>query len=550
MNALGEGGPRDFLSKVQVLGGSERHPRYTVLETGRVNGDDCLRSELVIANIQQLMAWIGYFDSDYFDLVIADEGHHTPAESWQKLREYFPRARFLYLTATPFRSDGQPIIAEPVYRFKLSEAMAEGLVKTVYWAEAEPEQMVVTFDGEDRHYTYDQVLDLKEEEWFSRSVALAEPCNISIVEKSIEVMAKKRCGGYPAQIIGAACSIRHAERIVELYRERGIGATWVHSRLPQYERDTRLTAFERGEFDVIVHVGVLGEGYDHPLISIAAIFRPFRSHLPFVQFVGRALRRIDGASPEVNTAVVVSHVGLNVKWLWEYYREEMIEADVLAKLDEFDLEVEDESLDEDSPRRRSPNEQDRIQVKAEVIRRFSVDSFLRDRDGQPEWLAVQLSRLPEREEFRRRGFDIEVRAIHPAVGWLSGPPSPPRNSPSREREAYRAALRRQVNREAAAIIRALSIPGDARLVTIIGKGTERTNYEAVVRCLNRRLNQAMGRDPSHSMRVEWTRDDLQRARDLVGQLRAEVKSAIEERLSAENVALSPTQFAFDFNESG
>ena len=45
-----------------------------------------------------------------------------------------------------------------------------------------------------------------------------------------------------------------------------------------------------GVLDCIVQVQMLGEGFDHPKLSVAAIFRPFRSLAPYIQFVGRILR--------------------------------------------------------------------------------------------------------------------------------------------------------------------------------------------------------------------------------------------------------------------
>jgi DNA repair protein RadD len=545
--ALARVGPKSFLTKTHVLAAGERHPSYTVLETGRVNGEDCLRSEIVVANIQQLMSWIGYFDRDYFDLVLVDEGHHTPAESWQRLREYFPGARFLYFTATPFRSDGQPIVAESIYRFKLSEAMADELVKRVYLVEAEPAEMLFTIQGEDRLFTYVDILALKEEDWFSRSVALAEPCNLSIVEKSIEVMAKKRASGYPAQIIGAACSIDHAARVAGLYRERGVSATSVHSLLPEGDRLDRLTAFERGSFDCIIHVNVLGEGYDHPAISIAAIFRPFRSHLPFVQFVGRTLRRIEGASPAANEAVIVSHVGLNIRDLWDYFRREMIEANVITKLDELDLEIEAEGT-ADCPSSRSggrPNA-GRIEVKQETIRRYAVESYLAEGADVPDCLS-RVAASPEFLEALRLGIiQVNTPPARPTER-LASVPALCGNNPAREREAYRRVLDRRIKREAAAVVGALGIPDGASLVPIIGKGAERSNFEAVVRGVNRSLNQAMGREPSGSGRVEWSREELQRATQLVDRVASDVGADLRRRLGDAGVVLGPPQLTFGFD---
>jgi DNA repair protein RadD len=34
---------------------------------------------------------------------------------------------------------------------------------------------------------------------------------------------------------------------------------------------------------------MLGEGFDHPKVSVAAIFRPFRSLAPYIPFVGRIM---------------------------------------------------------------------------------------------------------------------------------------------------------------------------------------------------------------------------------------------------------------------
>src|SRR3712207_8659986 len=55
---------------------------------------------------------------------------------------------------------------------------------------------------------------------------------------------------------------------------------------------------------------MLGEGFDHPPLSVAAIFRPFRSLSPYIQFVGRAMRVNVQHSPGHldNEGIIVSHV--------------------------------------------------------------------------------------------------------------------------------------------------------------------------------------------------------------------------------------------------
>ena len=51
---------------------------------------------------------------------------------------------------------------------------------------------------------------MKEEEWFSRGVALAEPCNEHIVDNSLEKLEELRQTGTRHQLIAVACSINHA----------------------------------------------------------------------------------------------------------------------------------------------------------------------------------------------------------------------------------------------------------------------------------------------------------------------------------------------------
>ena len=59
-------------------------------------------------------------------------------------------------------------------------------------------------------------------------------------------------------------------------------AKWIADKQEQVLADLR-----SGKLDCIVQVQMLGEGFDHPPLSVAAIFRPFASLSPYIQFVGR-----------------------------------------------------------------------------------------------------------------------------------------------------------------------------------------------------------------------------------------------------------------------
>jgi hypothetical protein len=64
---------------------------------------------------------------------------------------------------------------------------------------------------------------------------------------------------------------------------------------------------------------MLGEGADYPTLGVAAIFRPYRHMVPYVQFIGRVMRVAKEGAPgdPDNRAYVVSHVGLNVDRWWD-----------------------------------------------------------------------------------------------------------------------------------------------------------------------------------------------------------------------------------------
>jgi hypothetical protein len=71
---------------------------------------------------------------------------------------------------------------------------------------------------------------------------------------------------------------------------------------------------KNGELDCIVQVQMLGEGFDHQKLSVAAIFRPFRTLAPYIQFVGRILRVIVQNNPNHpdNYGHIITHSGMNL----------------------------------------------------------------------------------------------------------------------------------------------------------------------------------------------------------------------------------------------
>ncbi len=304
----------------------ENGPFLSELKTG-ANHHDCDNAHIVVGNIQQFACennrWYEYFDRDYFRMILVDEGHHNVADTWQRLFEYFQNAKVVSFTATPMRSDGQVATGERVYAFGYARSMMMRYISTVDAVYISPEEVTFTVQGETKTLSLDEVRTMREHDWFSKGVAMSELCNRHIVQASIKKLEEVRQHGVPRQIIAAACSIRHAKQVAGLYSEYGLKAEVLHSNLSKEERDRVEAALRNGQLDAIVQVNILGEGYDLGSLSVAAVFRPYRSLSPYIQFLGRILRL---AVPDVpdspgNHVYIVSHVGLNDERWWEDFRQ-------------------------------------------------------------------------------------------------------------------------------------------------------------------------------------------------------------------------------------
>jgi len=312
--------PNCFYTQRNVLSATNG-PFISVLKTG-ANIHDCDNAHFVIANIQQFTGannrWYEKLPPDYFRMILVDEGHHNVAETWRKLFDYFKDASIVSFTATPLRSDGQRVEGQRVYSYSYVKSMMMGFISPIDAVYVAPRSISFTAQGVTRTLTLEEVLEMREKDWFSKGVALSEECNRHIVRASIRQLNEVKTHGTPRQIIAAACSIRHAVQIAALYHEHNLKAEVLHSELDAKERDRIESALRSGLVDVVVQVQILGEGYDLGTLSVAAVFRPYRSLSPYIQFVGRILRLANPstAGSAANRVYLVSHIGLNDERWW------------------------------------------------------------------------------------------------------------------------------------------------------------------------------------------------------------------------------------------
>lgn len=324
--------PGMFYRKCAVLVGPE-YPEPAEIRGPKTNRSDLEAADVVVTNIQQLQRggadnkWLADLPDDFFDLILFDEGHHNVAESWETLRTKFPAARILSVSATPARSDGRLMSGEIIYTYPIYRAVQKGFVKHVKGLVLNPASLryIRRDDGQEIEVGLDEVRRLGEEDAdFRRSIVSSKETLDTIVDASItELRRLRETTDEPRlKIIASALNMEHCKQIVKAYAERGQRADYIHSREDSRANDAVLAKLERHELDVIVQVRMLGEGFDHKFLSVAAVFSIFASLSPFVQFVGRIMRVIkqDAPGDPLNYGSVVFHAGANTVKAWDDFK--------------------------------------------------------------------------------------------------------------------------------------------------------------------------------------------------------------------------------------
>ncbi len=485
-------------------------PFVATLDTGNVSV--CEKSHIVVTNIQQLSTnpekWLARFPADFFDMIIVDEAHHGAARSWKLVFQQFPKAKVVNLTATPFRSDRQEIEGELIYRYPFKSASIKGYIKKLKASYAAPTELSFTIDGSEQTFSLDEVLGMKEEVWFSRGVALSEPCNVSIVDNSLEKLEQLRLSGTRHQLIAVACSINHAQRVRSLYKARGYEAAIIHSRQTKDEQEAVKRDLRSGVLDCIVQVQMLGEGFDHPKLSVAAIFRPFRSLAPYIQFVGRILRVIvqnDPTHPD-NYGHVVTHVGLNLDEQLKRFRD--FENDDQKFWDEVTGGAEPE------PPREVTDGDARMKLHEDMVVNYEIVESLFEEDFSSAEDADILADLEKKLEGLGLDPALARQVLEKSRRQSAGPriaaaAEPFSVIPARQWQESRKRLDEEAKRTAKLILNRTGLrPEGVELPYKLKPGVgARNNFIAAFQMVNQRLTKRTG----GKKRGEWAIEEFQSA---------------------------------------
>jgi DNA repair protein RadD len=201
-----------------------------------------------IASIQTL--WSRAMHSDVMqmppaNLLVVDESHHTPANTYRAIIDAYPDAILLGLTATPCRGDGRGLggIFETLIECpQVAELVSDGyLVKTRVYAPIDPDlRGVATSKGD----------------WVESQ--LAERMDRDKLVGDIVTHWHKY--GEHRRTVAFACSVGHSVHICDEFLRSGVRAAHIDGNTPMDERDDILAQLAAGEIEVVSNCMVLTEG--------------------------------------------------------------------------------------------------------------------------------------------------------------------------------------------------------------------------------------------------------------------------------------------------
>ncbi|MFH1611733.1 MAG: excinuclease ABC subunit UvrB [bacterium] len=114
-----------------------------------------------------------------------------------------------------------------------------------------------------------------------------------IIEELKQIVVKKQ------RAIVNTLTKRMAEDLYGFLTKENFKVNYLHSEVKTLKRAEILTAFRRGDFDVLIGVNLLREGLDFPEVSLVAILDAdregfLRNETSLIQTMGRAARNVEG----------------------------------------------------------------------------------------------------------------------------------------------------------------------------------------------------------------------------------------------------------------
>jgi superfamily II DNA or RNA helicase len=227
------------------------------------------------------------------NLIIIDECHHAKADTYKKLWDIYPDAKFLGVTATPVRLSGEgfdDLFDELIVSMNTQKFIEQGyLAPVTHLVCSNPDLSDVK---------------QKQGDYITKMLSGVMMDN-SIMTDLVESYKDKSPG---KTTIVFAVDVDHSQSIVKRYNEENISAAHIDATTPKNERAAILRDFKAGKIKVVSNVEIITEGFDFPECEVVQLARPTKSLSLYLQMVGRVMR----TSKNKKEGIILDNAGL---WL-------------------------------------------------------------------------------------------------------------------------------------------------------------------------------------------------------------------------------------------
>ena len=243
------------------------------------------------------------YEPDAFDCIIMDEAHHSSAETYQKIMQYFKPHLWLGMTATPDKRDDH-IFGKNIY-----EIFNYQIAYEIRLQQAMEEKMLCPF----HYFGISDISMLEEKELKNRIISETDFNQLTGNERVKHIMEQANLYGYSGERVKGLVFCSRIDESIELSNKFN---HMINPETGDYYRtvalngdareDERQDAFERlamdeeagtenkQPLDYIFSVEILNEGVDIVEVNQVIMLRPTQSPIVFIQQLGRGLRKAPG----------------------------------------------------------------------------------------------------------------------------------------------------------------------------------------------------------------------------------------------------------------
>ncbi|WP_313074756.1 DEAD/DEAH box helicase [Lacrimispora sp.] len=353
--------------------------------------ETCLGSwfRVVVGSVQSLTREkrLKQFPVDYFDTIIIDEAHHCLSDSYQKILDYFKGANILGVTATPDRGDMRNLgecFDSLAYEYTLPKAIKAGFLSPIK-ALTLPIQLDLSSVG------------MQSGDFKTGDIATALDPYLYQIAEEMEKYCKER------KTVVFLPLVKTSQKFRDILNEKGFKAAEVNG--DSKDRAEVLTAFDRGDYNVLCNSMLLTEGWDCPSVDCIVVLRPTKVRSLYSQMVGRGTRLYPGKD----------HL-LLLDFLWHTERHELCHPASLICQDEEVAKKMTENIEKAG-----------CPMDIEEAEKQAAEDVVAQRE---EALAKQLEEMKKRKKklVDPLQFEMSIQAEDlsgyvPSFGWEMAPPS-------------------------------------------------------------------------------------------------------------------------------